>query len=95
MKEMILLLFLLVIAVAVLVLLEFINSKDGLLRKIMIGYFAIELLVWGAGLAAFLNGYFLGAEWLWVVVLFPKAILKCYLLKYLLDKKARNGNPRL
>jgi hypothetical protein len=94
MTGVILLLFLLVIAVAVQVLLEFIRSKNGILRKIMIAYFAIEILVWTAAVAAYLNHYFSGPEWLWIVVLLPKALLKLALLKYLLNNKTGSKNNR-
>ena len=73
--------------IGALVLREFIISKDGMLRKIMIAYFAVEVFTYlGAAI------YFLAIEEKWsdmsintfrIVVITPKVFVKLWLLWYL------------
>lgn len=80
-------LFSIVWIIGLLVLREFIISKDGILRKIMIAYFAVEVFTYlGAGL------YFMAINFHWsqmpmdtfrLIVVCPKVAVKLWLLWYM------------
>lgn len=88
-------LFFIVYTIAIFVLREFIRTKDGMLRKIMIGYFAIEVFVYMTSAWDFLaikEGWpSLSISVLRLVVLGPKVAIKGVLLWWLI-KNRQNKN---
>lgn len=76
-------LFIIIETVAILLVREFVMSKNGMLRKLMIWYFAIEIWVYIVFFYYFGNaieviGFFLLAS-------LPKAIIKIIIFFYLRD----------
>lgn len=80
--------------VAILVLREFILSRDGMLRKIMIAYFSVEIFTYVSAAI-----YFCGIQYHWVVIplgtfrlllIIPKVGVKLWFLWYLKVKRAKN-----
>lgn len=73
--------------IAALVLWEFIKTKNGELRIIMITYFSVEIFVYlGSGIYFFLlweKLTTLSLDSFAIIVTFPKVIVKLWLLKYL------------
>lgn len=83
-------LFGIIYVIGIFVLREFIISKDGVLRKIMIQYFAVELYVYAGSAFYFFFlkdripiGIFL------IIILSPKAISKLPLLWYLVQGRIK------
>lgn len=72
--------------VAIFVLREFIISKDGLLRKIMIAYFCVEIFTYGGAAIFFLLQHnhieIISIEAFRIMVILPKVAVKLWLLYY-------------
>ncbi len=75
-------LFMIIEGVAILVLREFIISRDGKLRLLMIGYFAVE--IWAQAMFYYFFGrvYPQAIEY-YVMASLPKAVIKVMLFLYL------------
>lgn len=84
-------LFTVIILIAAIVLREFIVSKDGVLRKIMIWYFIVEIFVYATSAIYFYLGhlhvYVISASVFRMIVLLPKVAIKLRLLFFLKTKK--------
>lgn len=85
------LLFSIIILIGVCILWEFIISKNGILRKLMIWYFAVEIYVYLFAAIFFyceeINHPLMSTGLFRIVVLIPKALIKLRLLYYLKTKK--------
>lgn len=86
-------LFFIVYTVATFVLIEFIRSRDGMLRKIMIAYFVIEIFTY-AGSALYFWAFetkliALPISHFRIIILIPKMIIKLILLKWLIKNRSK------
>lgn len=86
-------LYLFVTVIAVFILRQFVISKNGELRKIMIAYFSIEIFIYGSALVYFWlseNGYkVIPLHFFRIILIVPKALIKIWLLKYLLKNSQK------
>lgn len=86
-------LFAIIISIGILVLYQLIRSKNGTLRKIMIGYFAVEiwLFSWSAVYyyLAEQGTVLFSAGTLRLIVLVPKAVIKIMLLVWLVKQNSK------
>lgn len=84
-------LFTIIIVIAGLVLVKFIRSKDGMLRKLMIGYFAIEIFVYFSSALYFWaiekTDFKMSIDLFRVLAITPKAIMMLLLYSYLSKNK--------
>jgi hypothetical protein len=87
-------LFAIVYVIAFLIVREFIKSKDGQLRKIMITYFSIEVLMYLTSALYFILVYLkkdpLPLNSFRIIIIIPKVFVKIWLLWYL--KFGRNSD---
>lgn len=85
--------FFVIITIAVLVLREFIRSKNGTLRKIFIAYFSIEVFIYGCSALYFYAvekwGFKMSADVFRLIVLTPKVAIKLVLFWYLVNVKRK------
>lgn len=87
------LMFSVISTVALLTMIEFIRYKDGVLRKIMICFFAIEVFVYASSGLYFwgvVNGFEMTIDVFRVIVLAPKTICMMVLFVYLKYKRKKN-----
>lgn len=72
-------LFAIIYVIAALVFWEFIKSKDGILRKIMIGYFIVEVYAYLGSAIYFLlvdaKVHIFGIDIFRIIIITPKAIM--------------------
>ncbi len=85
-------LFTIIVLIAVLLWREFFISRNGILRKIFLWYFAIEVWVFGWSavywyLAEVFGNVLFSVGILRLIVLIPKAIIKLVLLWYLVRQR--------
>lgn len=84
-------LFFIIITIAGLVAWQFIKSRNGMLRKIMIAYFCTEIFVYGASAVYFwmyANHYTkMNIDVFRVIVITPKTIMMLWLYLWLRKKK--------
>lgn len=82
------LLLVVIIFSALIIIRELVMAKDGILRKILISYFAVEILTWVTFLYASIEYIF---PWFVInialFVLVPKFIIKLIFLWYVLPKE--------
>lgn len=77
-----------IIFAALIIVRELIMSKDGMLRKILILYFTVEILTWGTLLYATMKYVFpVYMIDIVLIVLVPKFIIKLFFLWYVLPKE--------
>ena len=82
--------------IGVLVLREFIISKDGMLRKIMIAYFSVEVYTYlGMAVYLFLTRYKkieLDIDVVRYILIVPKVLIKLWLLSWLIQGRRQSNN---
>lgn len=88
-------LFAVIYGIAALVLREFIRSKDGQLRKIMIWYFSVEIFVY-LGSAVYFGLVaaqvpIMGIDTFRVIIVLPKVAVKIWLLVWLKGHRKTTG----
>lgn len=75
------------------VLWQFIIAKDGMLRKLMIGYFSVEVFIYGTSALYFYGTakhfVFTPIEKIRLILLIPKAFIKILLLIWLLKNRQK------
>lgn len=82
-------LYAIVYFIAILVLKEFIHARDGMLRKIMIAYFAVEAFTYILAALYFWNAWaspkhlFIDPNVFRLVIILPKVAIKLWLLWWL------------
>lgn len=77
------LMMLIIIGVAIRLLVEFVRSKNGTLRKIMIAYFSVEIFMY-TGWVIFLCLAGRHNDLIYTIILsLPKAVIKIRLLKWI------------
>lgn len=91
------LLFAVIYVVAFLVLREFIKARDGMLRRIMIAYFCVEIFVYlGSAIYFFMVAYnmtTLSINAFRILIIFPKVVVKLWLLWWLKTGRATVFKP--
>src|SRR5579872_6461652 len=80
-------LFAIVYVVAIFVLWEFIRARDGMLRKIMIAYFSVEIFMYLGSAIYFYTAWYkhpiMNPDAFRVIVILPKVVIKLWLLWWL------------
>lgn len=88
--------FVTIACIAALVMRQFIISRDGTLRKIMITYFAVEIWIYGSsGLYFWLianTNFSLSIDVFRLICLAPKALVKVWLYVYMSEHLIKNDN---
>lgn len=83
--------FLIVAAIGLFVVREFIMVKNGVLRKIMIAYFCVEVFTYSMSGIFFMGWLPITIETLRIIVIVPKVIVKIRLLIYLVGTRKKRS----
>lgn len=81
--------FTIIISIAVLVWWQLKISRNGMLRKIFLWYFAVEIWVFGWSAVYWLDTSTMPLEWFRLLVLTPKVIIKLVLLWWLVKQNRK------
>lgn len=80
--------------IGIFVVIEFVKTRDGMLRKIMITYFSVEVFIYFmSGLNSFLewkNAEMIDRVTLSNILLIPKCVVKVWLLVWLIKNRAKS-----
>lgn len=82
------LLFSIIICVAILVLWQFVRSRNGMLRKIMIAYFIVEIYIFTFS-AIYWYDPFIPVNTFRMLILIPKVIVKLWLLWWIVKQNKK------
>lgn len=83
--------FLIVAAIGLFVVREFVIIKNGVLRKIMIAYFCVEVFTYTISAVFFMGWLPITIETLRIIVIVPKVIIKIRLLIYLVGTRKKRS----